>query len=129
MADKQSCPSSQALGELLMGRVPEPEASRLSEHLEHCPRCAETVRGLEVTDSVLEAIKEIKGAGRDAGDSFVPVLVQRLKESRPGGDASTQDVAQGTHGDQAGVGGDTTQEFLTFLAPPEGPGELGRLGG
>jgi hypothetical protein len=61
----------------MVGQLSEPEVEQLAEHLEHCPHCVETVRGLRLSDTLLEAARR-GPAGDDPGETAVEQLIQRL---------------------------------------------------
>jgi WD40 repeat protein len=56
MAAVNTCPNSEQLQQLALGLLPEPVAARVAGHVEGCPRCLQTLRGLPVTDPLLDAV-------------------------------------------------------------------------
>jgi hypothetical protein len=117
-----ACPAPQVLQQYLLGQTPEPEASALDEHLHHCGRCVEALKGLTGEDDLVGAVRAQATAAGPATGEEVNRVIDRLcaapltlstvaARTTPGpGDAPADDGSYG------------------FLAPPEGPGELGRLG-
>jgi WD40 repeat protein len=110
MATPSSCPRPDDLRRLLVGDMPEWEAESLEGHVAQCSRCLEVARTMEVTDTLLDAVR-----GDDADRLLAEEdedLIGRLCQlpSRKG-DAPHP-----------------PQNIYDFLAPPEGPDELGRLG-
>ncbi|MBI3469015.1 MAG: SUMF1/EgtB/PvdO family nonheme iron enzyme, partial [Planctomycetes bacterium] len=137
-----ACPEPQQLRHLLLGELPEPEAERLEQHLAECKRCDETLDTLKAEDTMVEAIRARAAAGDDPERHLVQELIARVRKLRP------PDASSDTHGDLPAASGQPIVEALTlpptgppeaqsgagpqelydFLAPPQRPDELGRLG-
>jgi anti-sigma factor RsiW len=83
MPARQTCPPSVELDKLIVGQLSEPEVEELAAHIEQCPRCAETIRGLHLSDSLLEAAQGSRSAGGESGETAVEQLIQVLKGLRP----------------------------------------------
>jgi WD40 repeat protein len=127
MGDKQTCPPSADLEKLIAGRLAEGDIPALAEHLDQCRRCAETVHNLKVSDTLLEAARGSQAAGADPGEAAVEQLVQQLKGLRPDATgAATEFLAPAAGPGQPSA--DPTHDLHGFLAPAQGPDELGRLG-
>jgi WD40 repeat protein len=121
MAATEACPDRQLLQQLLAGSYPpEEQLEPLAAHLESCPRCAETLRGLTGTDTLvglLAGAKPVPVAGEEA---VVARLIERLGQHRSApGDQDT--AILNTEPPPA-------DDLAAVLGPPGGPGELGRLG-
>jgi Leucine-rich repeat (LRR) protein len=120
-----SCPAVHQWQRLLLGDVSDQEAEQLEQHLARCARCSQSLHGLRAHDTLVEAIRAGgRSEARPRGE-LVARLIERLKQLGPvevSGD--TQALNSLTPLSPA----DATQETYDFLRPPEGPGELGRLG-
>jgi WD40 repeat protein/tRNA A-37 threonylcarbamoyl transferase component Bud32 len=125
------------------------EVEPLAEHVEKCDHCTLTLDGLKGQDTLVEAMSA-QATMEERPSEVVDNLIRRLKAAPPAETVSGEhtlasispDPATESHlGKQAvasqpwsapeaaGAAPEMTQEFLTFLAAPEGPGELGQLGG
>jgi WD40 repeat protein/predicted Ser/Thr protein kinase len=118
------------LRRLLLGELPPAELESLGQHVLHCDRCAGTLNQLRADAPLLQTLR-----GADTTASLHPTarsLIDRLSGQptvQGGGAAPAPSSAPGKNlapppapaaGGPAGHG---------FLGPPQGPGELGRLGG
>ena len=113
---------------------------RLARHLEECGRCGETVDRLLDQGTLVETLRSRAEAAGGNESDVVGRLMARLRAlpSRPAAPDETtapEIPAARLSADTppppgpAARGVETTQEVYDFLAPPQGPGELGRLGG
>ncbi len=137
MPARMPCPDSPSLRQLLAGRVPLPDAEPLYDHLGRCDRCAALARSLDPDDWLSAAVRGAADGAAPAEPS-VDGLIDALRRAGPppaGADGPAEDgeddgpptVLSDTippHGEATDAG----RERFDFLAPPEGPGELGRLG-
>jgi tetratricopeptide (TPR) repeat protein len=106
MSANVSCPSIEDLHRLQCGRLPAAEVEVLARHLEACGQCAEALQSLAGEDSLVGIL-----SGDDtAEDAPVDQLIGRLKGLLSGETTST------------------SARLAPVLAPPRGPGEIGRLG-
>jgi WD40 repeat protein len=129
MSVKRTCPSSADLEQLMVGNVSDSQVEQLAEHLEQCPHCAETARGLHLSDTLLEAAQASQ-AGGDPSEPAVEQLIQRLKamqaaEATCAGDSPIPPPAPG----RAAHDGEAAEDVYALLGAAQGPGEVGRLGG
>jgi tRNA A-37 threonylcarbamoyl transferase component Bud32 len=114
MAAVSQCPDAQQLQRLLLGHLADETASRLEEHVERCPHCSRLLPTLQAEDALVAAM-------RAQGRVAVPVdrraldgLISRLQHLQP---AQSDAFTMALDGDASGL-----------LSPPQGPGEMGRLG-
>jgi WD40 repeat protein len=107
----------------MLGQVAEAEAVPLEAHLSGCERCQALLGQLEASDGLVEILS---GGQKLVADlprgEAVEALMHRLHSLHP-----TRFVTSG------GAPGDTPvtdagTEIFDLLAPPQAPGELGRLG-
>jgi serine/threonine protein kinase len=127
----------------LLGQVSEEEAQRVEEHLSGCDSCLGALSGLTPSDTVVETIRSLPASAQEPDSGTVAQLIERL-EARPpsaaddrqrteaitpcaGSSPGDATVAPTEGADVAGA--DATQEIVHLLAPAQGPGEIGRLGG
>jgi hypothetical protein len=114
----ESCPDRETLERFVLGQFPPEAVERLGHHVEQCARCVGTIQAMTARDSLLEAMRSRPTLSLDAASPMVESLMARLC------DFSGSDVASTGADDQA----ELAEESYDFLAPPEAPGELGRLG-
>ncbi len=119
MSKIATCPPAAELRDLSAGRLLPPVMETLFQHLETCPDCLGRVQAL-VSDETLGEIQEPRSEGPD--QAILDLLVARL--TRLATLASSED----TSGVTAVRLLERTQEVYDFLAPAQGPGEIGRLG-
>jgi hypothetical protein len=106
------CLDARQLERLLAGNVPAQELDSATRHLEECPRCAETLDGLLKHDTLMEVARSQTTVDVDPETDAVRGLIERIR---------------GLH--SLSTSPEATQEVYPFLAPPEQPDEMGRLGG
>jgi tRNA A-37 threonylcarbamoyl transferase component Bud32 len=124
MASDPGCPSGDLLERLVLGCVPGPQAEELERHVLSCSRCAATLAGLRADDTLVAALREARHAPPPPAAELADAMIPWLKRLRGRGETETQTV------DTAAPPGDSTAVLSTFdfLAPPEVPEELGRIG-
>ncbi|MBV9125141.1 MAG: hypothetical protein JO112_17435, partial [Planctomycetes bacterium] len=146
MAAISTCPDRHLLQRLLLGQLPPQEAETLAKHLEQCSQCIHTVQLLQGEDDLVKALRSQTTIEVEAGGSEVRGLIQRLQNLRPLVAApgveptTTAPTSEATpapqektrtrdaSGESSPPPADKTQVMYDFLAPAQGPDELGRLG-
>jgi WD40 repeat protein len=135
MAPVVSCPDVQSWRRLLLGHLPEDEAKNLERHLEECGACLQIVREVHVDDTLADALRSWTPVVERDEPETVQELIQRLKGLRfRSGETGPEETAPGISQSDLGRNapivdqGQFTEEVYDFLAPPQGPGEIGRLG-
>ena len=138
MAVVTACPDRDVLTQLLLGRIVGPEAERLASHLEECDLCAAVVKALPAEDTFVAAARSQPTAVDTAEMSVVRNLVERLQQQGPASAAASADATglptTGNISAAASASGVplavemSEAEQYSFLAPPQGTDELGRLG-
>lgn len=139
MVNTAGCPDPLILEQLALGRMSPEDVERLAEHCEHCARCVEALQRLRAEDTLVEAMrwqstvpenplpqkvqevmKRLKGLhGTRSGPALVETVALSSAGRLPGGDAASE---------RAATEAELTQEVYDFLAPAQGPDELGGLG-
>jgi hypothetical protein len=114
MLTDSACPDGVVPRDLLLGRVSDADAERLEAHLAQCPRCLETVRTLRINDTLLDALRSATDIAPAVPAGTGEELIGRLCALH-----GQPTIAQAPSGEP---------EHYEFLAPAEGPDELGRLG-
>src|SRR5689334_20012172 len=111
------CPGPDKFERLLRGLLPARDVTTLTDHLEYCPRCQDVVRRLGSDDSLHEALPAARRAELPRGEVVEGLMRRLCRLGPPAAPEPTPPPA-----------GDTS-ELYPFLAPPQGPHEMGRLGG
>jgi predicted Ser/Thr protein kinase len=126
MAQTSTCPALQDLAAFLLGRLPASEAVIVAQHLATCDSCRATVQCLSGTsrpvgrevpaDAPTPRERLLREAPRERGEDGThkaPPLPTPIDVELPAALAPTRAVS--------------ATEY-PFLAPPQAPGEIGRLG-
>jgi len=118
-----SCPDRTQLLQLIDGELPPPDQAELTQHLDGCPHCQQAVEGL-ASGGKSWADTAAHLSGEHPGEACDPALTRAVKElASCGKPEGTQ--ADHTTADEPGAQPDGD---LSFLAPSQKPGHLGRLG-
>ena len=118
MQPATACPGAASLEQLLQGKSAAPDAAVLEQHIAGCTPCLQRLAGL--------------AAGRDAAAPLSPAAARLLEKARPAKVPAVPDALLNTgpvsmtYTEPSLQPGD---EISHFLAPAQGPGEMGRLGG
>jgi serine/threonine protein kinase len=115
MPSTSSCPDTEGLQRLATDLCSPQEALRLQRHVVRCPECARTLRTLREAAALLQSVAPEAGRGT------------RLP-SGPGGGAAGESAIHGPASAREGGGPAAVLAGRGCFAPPQGPGELGRLG-
>jgi hypothetical protein len=140
------CPDADRLEHFLLGAVTPEEGEQLAGHVETCPQCVATLQTLQREDALVTALRRGGPVPGETPEPRVEALIDRVCRLRAWGmadDASTGAV----HADTVPSPGLTNNpiadhatlppgpatvvapDILAYLAPPQGPDEIGRLGG
>jgi WD40 repeat protein len=123
--------------ELLLGRLPPADAEPLADHLEGCGRCAEVAHSLRDSDPLVEAVRAQAHPGPRERPSALRRLMQELRGLHAAAGAHVPAEEGGPlpgpnptvrHAAPSEPTPLPARELLDFLAPPEAPDGLGRLG-
>jgi WD40 repeat protein/tRNA A-37 threonylcarbamoyl transferase component Bud32 len=139
------CPDADRLEHFLLGDVPPEEGEQLAGHVEACPVCVGALQTLQRADALITALRRGGTVPGESPDPRVEDLIDRVCRLRAwgkAGDASTREIqpdtamSPGLPHDQDTEGPTLPPEVAapppevqSYLAPPQGPGEIGRLGG
>jgi serine/threonine protein kinase/Leucine-rich repeat (LRR) protein len=134
-----ACPSPDHLRKFAVGDIAEADAASLEQHLDSCERCWETVIAESGRDTLLDAVRTfplMKG-GSGGVDELVEAMVSRIDDLRhwhptkplEATEAFDTPAVDGPRDTPTGAESSSAADDIDFLAPAEGPGELGRLGG
>src|SRR6266849_2767837 len=82
MAPVAACPSPEELRQLALGLLPEGAGESYAAHVERCPRCLATLRGLAVSDPLLEAVARLPHDTPGGNDPVVQTLISRISQVR-----------------------------------------------
>src|SRR5437762_6802710 len=114
MSLQTACPDRIHLLELLDGTLPQDQESGLTGHLEICAACQQTLQQLAAGGESWEGAARELGKEAPAAD---PALGRVLRDLQADGFTAE------TQAEPAGA----ADLPLAFLAPPEKPGQLGKL--
>jgi serine/threonine protein kinase/WD40 repeat protein len=127
MSSAHHCRKSEDLQRFLLGQLPAEDSEQVQQHLAACPRCLDTVSHLQAGDTLIEAMRAQAQAPSQPEDDVVESLIGRLSGLYR--KTETSAVEGPSSGSSSGSGFDPSpREDLAFLAPPQTPDELGRLG-
>jgi tRNA A-37 threonylcarbamoyl transferase component Bud32 len=128
MLDQTRCPAPLELERFLLGLVPDAEAAVWEDHVGTCPACDRVCASLSGEDDLVATLRQSPVLrDRMPQGAAVESLRLRLRRLPWGGDTGIGISVSGSSDSDLPVVGDT--EILhAFLAPPEAPDELGRLG-
>jgi hypothetical protein len=120
-----ACPDPENLERFLLGHLAGGAAVRLGKHLVRCDACCRLARIIKTPDGLVE---ELRRAREPAPEPEGPVgeLIERLARLRP----LLLEWPSEPPGASPGTGptGNGAPDECDFLAPPQEPDELGRLG-
>jgi WD40 repeat protein/serine/threonine protein kinase len=131
------CPDVAVLEQLALGAMPPAEVERLARHCEQCPRCVALLHNLPSKDTLIQIMASLRTPADEPLDPAAGALIDRLK--RLPAPVPEENATAGPTPPPPSAGEtptpevlprptEATQELCAFLAPAQGPGELGRLG-
>jgi hypothetical protein len=124
MSKTPHCSDTEVLRRFLLGQFSPQEVEGLAEHVESCARCIHILQTLPDRDALLDALQSATSTRAEPPTD----LVDRLCALRPPDLTPTPRPVGGLLARLAEAPADATQELYDFLAPPQAPDELGRLG-
>ncbi len=122
-------PGPQALQQLLRGQTSDGDAVRLEKHVADCPSCFQQLAALAGEKEIVQAMHDNLTVPQPRNPVLGRLLykIGRQKVAPlPPSLVNTGEVSLTNAGAPAP---DDADESSHFLGPPQGPGELGRLGG
>jgi serine/threonine protein kinase/WD40 repeat protein len=132
----QTCPDQTTLENFLLGKLSATEQSAVSEHLQSCSQCTASANTLMPQDEITQAIRARRVLTGDEGAVALAaekgkLLSSQLQTMQPDETVIGDNVQIPPADPNATVtfgSVQTPDEALNFLAPAQGPDELGRLG-
>jgi serine/threonine protein kinase len=121
-----SCPESDELEAFLLGRCPPGRQAWLEEHVSRCRACCRVMPHLGAADPLVADLRRA-GTGPVAPPPQLDKLIATLKDCRGTGLRGATGPGPGS-AVPVSEGGGGPEPSYPFLAPPQGPDELGRLG-
>jgi serine/threonine protein kinase len=118
MVELTPCPEVDTLEHFALGSIEERAALQVEEHLSQCCSCLSCLGTLRGSDQLIEALRaQREKREHPEVNETVCRLMARLKEMSQDGSlpAGSEDVS-------------APLRVQDYLLPPQGPGELGRLG-
>jgi anti-sigma factor RsiW len=137
MPDSSTCPAEHELRQFSLGLLPEAVAERVEQHLAQCAGCLRTLNDLAAEDTVTASLRA-RGATPPPPpplprNAVLEGLLEQMRALPAVASSVLKETAEGSGPPGETPSGDApsgeTQEVLSFLAPPQAPGEIGRLGG
>jgi|GEM_PF-479670 len=127
MAAVLTCPDVQTLEQFFLGHIPEPQLGELIQHFDGCSLCLAALQTLQPLDTLAQTAASLGRLADPGSNVLVQSLMRKLRqmnaemthEQHPTADSSSP----AEHTEPGGGELD-----ITFLAPPQTPDELGRLG-
>ncbi|OAI46810.1 hypothetical protein AYO44_10770 [Planctomycetaceae bacterium SCGC AG-212-F19] len=128
MSISSSCPGSQTLQRYVQGQLDEPQAEQVQRHLAGCARCLEVLQESPGDDELSQAVHAQTSAKDLPDQEAAEELAERLcKMEGSFAEPASSDTASGPQTASEVESSADNPEDYAFLAPPEGPDELGRL--
>ena len=118
------CPDRSQLERFLRADLSDEDVSGIESHLEACDSCASSIHEISSEDPLM---RDLRGATAGPADRQVDALAEQFCRVLPGLLAPGR-TPETTDLEPDGPGAGMTEEVFDFLAPAEGPGEIGRLG-
>src|SRR5436309_1420818 len=125
MAEAVVCADLQTLERFSLGLLPAEEADSVAEHLLHCAGCVARLDRLAPADAFTTALAQ--ATVPDEPPESVRRLMERLSAQRRALPGVTT-VHQSSPPEESLAEGRAGGVRLDFLAPPQRPDEVGRLG-
>jgi WD40 repeat protein/tRNA A-37 threonylcarbamoyl transferase component Bud32 len=122
MAEVSSCPSVEELKQFARGTLEPASAEGVIGHLRQCRTCLSVLESTPIDDTLIEALLTQSSAAGPGEKAEIEGLIGRLRKLAGAAAADPQATAAAAPEPAAG-------QRLDFLAPPQGAGEIGRLGG
>ena len=140
MVDVNTCLDDDVLGKLGRNELTQAECETVLQHLEKCDECAHRANATSCDDVLVDLVREAGGTPvvvhADAlvaeirrlwpGDFLQETVV--LGQPADGGNLDNGRPVETTPADAVSVAELKPSRLYDFLAPPQQPGELGRLG-
>ena len=129
-ATNSKCPEKNTLFEFLTGKLPESDIQIVESHLQDCPPCGDTIRGLDAGDTSDDLLKRIKDADFEmepAERSDVQAIIERLQSDR---NLDVEIEADGTADSQPpneSFRENRAREVTLCLAESDNPEHLGKI--
>lgn len=126
----ERCPDAASLEALAIGRMEPEEVERLALHCEECEHCIQALQQLHAEDALVETMRSGAIGETISIPDHLQGLIHRLKSLCAASAASVRTEAP-LGGHDPSLSRSETQcpeEDYDFLAPPQAPDELGRLG-
>ncbi len=125
MSASEICPQPEQFKKFLSGGLSEEQLLVIESHLEKCDSCGDTIRSMNVSDTLIELVKDSKLPTIDSEDgnsSEIAPLLSRLEKL-----ADSRTVIRGYSNDAGEDLQARVYEVQSMLSPPESDDELGRI--
>src|SRR5947199_7662112 len=126
MSSDIPCPRVEDWQGFVLGQIATSEMEALEQHLAGCPRCVEALHTLPDQDTLVEALRGQEAVEPEAADGSIRAMIRRMEVLQlplAGPDGTDRGAVPVSPASAA------VEEMLTFLAPAQESGEIGRLNG
>ncbi|HLW64036.1 MAG TPA: protein kinase [Gemmataceae bacterium] len=124
------CPPQATLVDFVLGKLAPAEVEQWAAHIEKCPGCTTVIQACTEQDFVVEALKNPGSAAAQRANPLVQSLISKLSTMAPVQDTLLQGSSLSIPADDGSkVEDDDSDDDISFLSPPQGTGEIGRLNG
>ena len=118
MISNPECPEKSKLVDYLLGKLPAPETQTCEGHIAQCDLCEETIRGLNINDTLDELTREALSDDHPQSDSEV---VQQLL-------GAVREIPKSNCQGHDRFTLERSSEITRHLTPSENSGDIGRIG-
>src|SRR5437870_1826362 len=126
MTSQTTCPLPERLQQLVQGRLAPHDASAIEEHALQCDACSQQLTSLQDDDGLLQALRHAPAPSEADERAALEQLTGRLRALQGPSLLLVTSAPKGPAHHEVSTG-DYEGPFR-FLAPAQGPDELGRLG-
>jgi hypothetical protein len=134
MAEKSRCPTKDQLENVMRGKADLSDVERISNHVESCPECEQTLQQINAADTLGDQMRAEAKRVDQPIEAAVRNLIEKVRvRSKPLSESTAAfegnlPRTDGTLGFTKSEAGCEVDHDLHFLSPSQADGELGRLG-
>ena len=116
-SDSKNCPDQNTLLQFTQGLLEPPKLGQCEQHVSDCPSCHETLRGLDVSDTLSHHVSDAMGVATDdpSDTQAIDGLIQRLLNPE---NLSLKTAIRSSRSDNSEIMADRAAEVLRCIEPP-----------